>query len=134
MAEIPLGTRREKVLLVTAENAINFLGIEGGEVLSTPQMIGAMERNCRDLALPLLPPGHDTVGTHVNVYHLAAAPIGMAVTFAAEVTAVDGRRIEFKVEARTELQKIGEGTHQRTVIDVAKFAARQAAKRDNRSV
>jgi fluoroacetyl-CoA thioesterase len=128
MAEIPIGTRSEKTLLVTAENAIDFMGEEGPRVLSTPHMIGYMERTCRDAVLPLLDPGHDTVGTHVNVFHLAAAPIGAAVKFIAEVTAVRERRIDFHVEAWDEEEKIGEGTHERTIINVAKFATRLARK------
>ncbi len=116
-------------VLVTAENAINFMGDDGPRVLSTPHMIGYMERTCRDAVLPLLEAGHDTVGTHVNVAHLAATPLGMVVRFTAEVTAVRERRIEFRVEAWDEKEKIGEGTHTRAVINVAKFATRAAAKK-----
>src|SRR5947209_1227938 len=97
MANIPVGTRGEQKLLVTSEVAINFLGMEGARVLSTPHMIGYMERTCRDTVLPLLDTGYDTVGTHVNVAHLAAAPLGMAVTFSCEVTAVQDRRVQFRV-------------------------------------
>ena len=129
MANIPVGARHEEKLLVTNENAINFLGMEGARVLSTPHMIGYMERTCRNLVLPMLEPGHDTVGTHVNVAHLAAAPLGMMVTFQAEVTAVRDRRVEFRVEAFDEKEKIGEGTHERAIINVAKFATRLAAKK-----
>ena len=75
MATIPIGTKGEQKLLVTSEVAINFLGMEGARVLSTPHMIGFMERTCRDTVLPLLDQGYDTVGTHVNVAHLAAAPL-----------------------------------------------------------
>jgi len=129
MANIPVGARHEEKLLVTNENAINFLGMEGARVLSTPHMIGYMERTCRNLVLPMLEPGHDTVGTHVNVAHLAAAPLGMMVTFKAEVTGVRDRRVEFRVEAFDEKEKIGEGTHERAVINIAKFATRLAAKK-----
>jgi fluoroacetyl-CoA thioesterase len=129
VAEIPVGTTGEQKLLVTNENAINFLGMEGARVLSTPHMIGYMERTCRDTVLPLLEQGYDTVGTHVNVYHLAAAPLGMSVTFKAEVTGTVDRRIQFRVEAWDEKEKIGEGTHERTIINVAKFATRLAAKK-----
>jgi predicted thioesterase len=129
MANIPVGARHEEKLLVTNENAINFLGMEGARVLSTPHMIGYMERTCRNLVLPMLEPGHDTVGTHVNVAHLAAAPLGMMVTFQAEVTAVRDRRVQFRVEAFDEKEKIGEGTHERAIINVAKFATRLAAKK-----
>ena len=82
-----------------------------------------------DTVLPLLDPGHDTVGTHVNVAHLGASPIGMSVTFTAEVIRVDGRRVEFRVEARDEKEKIGEGTHERAIINIARFATRLAEKK-----
>src|ERR1035437_6675077 len=94
MANIPIGTRGECQLLVTTEVAINFMGTEGARVLSTPHMIGYMERCCRDTVLPLLDAGYDTVGTHVSGWPLAAAPIGMSVTFTGEVMGVDGRRGE----------------------------------------
>jgi fluoroacetyl-CoA thioesterase len=129
MANIPIGTKGEQKLLVTSENAINFLGMEGARVLSTPHMIGYMERTCRDTVLPLLDSGYDTVGTHVNVFHLAAAPIGMTVTFSCEVTGVDGKRVQFRVEAWDEKEKIGEGTHERAIINIAKFATRLAEKK-----
>jgi len=129
MANIPIGTTGEEKLLVSSEVAINFLGMDEARVLSTPHMIGYMERTCRNTVLPLLDAGYDTVGTHVNVWHLAAAPMGMMVTFRAEVTGVKDRRVEFRVEAWDEKEKIGEGTHERAVINVAKFATRLAEKK-----
>jgi len=128
MANIPIGTASEQKVLVTSEVAISFLGLEGARVLSTPNMIRYMESTSRNTVLPLLEPGHDTVGTHVNVYHLAAAPMGTTVTFRSEVTAVDGKRVQFKVEAWDEKEKIGEGTHERAIINIAKFATRMAEK------
>ena len=128
MAEIPVGTKGEFSTVVTKDITVNFLGMEDARVLSTPHMIGLMEKTCRDTVLPLLDTGYDTVGTHVNVAHLAAAPLGSRVTFHVEVTGVDRRRLEFRVQAATEQEAVGEGTHQRTIINVAKFAARQAAK------
>lgn len=124
-----IGTKGEEKILVTSENAISFLGHEGARVLSTPHMIGYMERTCRNTVLPLLEPGYDTVGTHVNVSHLAAAPIGSSVTFRAEVIGVNDRRVQFRVEAWDETEKLGEGTHERAIINVAKFATRLAAKK-----
>jgi predicted thioesterase len=129
MANIPIGTSGEEILLVSSEVAINFLGAEGARVLSTPNMILYMERTCRKTVFPLLDPGYDTVGTHVNVAHLAAAPMGTTVTFRAEVTKVTEKRVEFRVEAWDETEKIGEGTHERAIINVAKFATRLAAKK-----
>ena len=125
---IPIGTRGEEKRLVTNENAISFLENEGARVLSTPHMIGLMEWTCRNTVKPLLDEGFDTVGTHVNVAHLGAAPIGMTVTFTAEVIAATDRRVTFRVEASDEKSKIGEGTHERAIINVAKFAAKMAQK------
>jgi predicted thioesterase len=126
--EIPIGTKLEHTLLVDNEVAINFLGMEGARVLGTPWMIGWMERTCRDAVLPLLDAGHDTVGTHVDVRHLAATPMGMTVTFKAEVIGVEGRRITFRVEARDEKEKCGEGTHERAIVNIARFAAKMQGK------
>lgn len=127
--ELTTGIKGEQKILVTSEVAISFLGMDGARVLSTPHMIGFMERTCRDTVLPLLEPGHDTVGTHVNVYHLAAAPIGAAARFTAEIIEVNGRRIQFRVEAWSGDEKLGEGTHERAIINVAKFATRLAEKK-----
>src|SRR5512133_2862213 len=110
---IPIGTTHEEVHLVTSEVAISFLGPEGARVLATPFMIMFMERTCRNCALPLLDAGHDTVGTHVDVGHLKATPIGMAVTYRAEVLEVNDKRIKFKVDAFDEKEKCGEGFHER---------------------
>ena len=125
---IPIGEKGERKILVTTDVAINFLGLEGARVLSTPNMIKFMEWTCRETVQPHLEEGYDTVGTHVNVAHLAAAPMGMAVTFKAEVTGVNDRRVQFRVEAWDEKEKVGEGTHERAVINVAKFATRLAEK------
>ncbi|HWB86396.1 MAG TPA: thioesterase family protein [Bryobacteraceae bacterium] len=129
MAGISIGTKGEEKVLVTSECAIDFLGMDGARVLSTPHMIGFMERTCRNTVLPLLEAGYDTVGTQVNVSHIAAAPIGVTVTFRAEIIGVAERRVTFRVEAWDEKEKIGEGTHERTVINVARFAARLAEKK-----
>ena len=123
------GLRGTMQVEVDGSNAVDFLGLPDARVLGTPFMICYMEMTCRDLVKPHLDEGYDTVGTHVNIAHLAAAPMGSHVTFRAEVIEVDGRRVQFRVEASTEHEKIGEGTHQRTIINVAKFAARQAEKK-----
>src|SRR6266853_3092628 len=122
MAEYQIGARREEMTHVGNDNAIKFLGPEGPRVLSTPQMILFMERACRNLILSMVDPGHDTVGTHVNVWHRAAAPIGATVAILAEIIAVNNRRVEFRVEARLGEKIVGEGTHQRAVVEVARFA------------
>lgn len=128
MANIPIGAKREEKLTVTESVAIDFMGIDGTRVLSTPNMILGLERTSRNLLLPLLDPGYDSVGTHVNVYHLAATPIGMTVTFRSEIVSVEERRVNFKVEAFDEKEKIGEGTHQRFIVHAERFAARLQEK------
>ena len=129
---IPVGTVHEEVRLVTSEIAIDHLGSEESRVLSTPHLIWIIEYTCRNAVLPFLEAGHDTVGTHVDVKHLAATPIGLNVRYRAEVTAVDDRRVAYKVEAWDDREKIAEGTHERFVIDIARFAKRVQAKRTPR--
>ena len=130
MASIPVGATGEHNVLVTTEIAVNFMGMEEARVLGTPFMIMLMEMTSRNAVKPFLDPGFDTVGTVVNVSHLAATPMGMSVTFRAEVIAVEDRKIRFKVEAFDEKEKIGEGVHERFVINVARFASRVQAKRE----
>ena len=122
MADYQIGAKREDIVEIGHDHVIKFLGPEGARVLSTPQMILFMERTCRNLILAMLDAGHDTVGTHVNVAHMAAAPLGSKITFAAELIAMQDRRAEFRVRATVGERVIGEGTHQRAVINVARFA------------
>ena len=125
---ITAGVTREETQKVTSDIAIDFLGIEGARVLSTPNLILGLERTSRNLVFPLLDPGYDSVGTHVNVYHLTATPMGMTVTYRSEVTSVEERRVNFKVEAFDAKQKIAEGTHQRAIVNVARFAEKMQEK------
>src|ERR1700686_1962042 len=124
MADYRIGATREESVVVGHEHAITFLGTDGPRVLSTPRMIGFIEGTCRNLILGMLDAGHDTVGTHVNVYHRAAAPMGATVLFQAELVALNGRRAEFNVKALMGATIIGEGTHQRAIIDVKYFKDR----------
>jgi len=124
----PVGAQREENLLVTGEVAINFLGLEEARVLSTPHLIGFLEMTARNLIKEHLAPGLDSVGTHVDVKHLAATPIGMHVRLRAEVIGVDDRRVTCAVEAWDEREKVGEGTHERFIIDVVRFAAQVQGK------
>ncbi len=124
MAEYRIGAKREETLQVASEHVISFLGSDGPRVLSTPQMILHMERVSRNLILGMLDPGYDTLGTHVSVGHSAAAPIGSTVVFSAELLAVNDRRVEFRVQARLGEKIVGEGTHQRAIVNVARYAER----------
>ena len=104
----------------------------GGEslplVFSTPRMISCMEQTAHASIFPLLPEGQSSVGIVVNIRHLAATPVGMRVRFHSELLEVDGRRLRFKVEAWDEWEKIGEGEHERFVIDTARFTDRLLKK------
>jgi predicted thioesterase len=124
MADYQIGAVRDETIVVGNDHAITFLGPEGPRVLSTPRMIGMMEGTCRNLVLGMLDPGHDTVGTHVNVYHRAAAPMGSSVVFHAELTEVNKRRVQFSVKATMGDKIIGEGTHERAIIDIRQFKER----------
>jgi fluoroacetyl-CoA thioesterase len=93
-------------------------------VLATPVMIMAMENAALNAIKPYLGAGESAVGTRVDVLHLAATPVGRRVVAAAQVTRVDGRRIEFKIEATDGIAPIGTGTHERMVIDMVRFVER----------
>jgi len=102
-------------------------------VLATPVMINLIEAAALAAVEHLLPAGYQSLGTHLDVRHLAATPVGMRVTATAEVTRVDGRTVDFRVEARDEKDLIGDGTHQRVVVNVAKFDQRVQRKLQNSS-
>ena len=129
MPDIPIGSRHSLEVLVTNDNAISFLGRDDARVLATPWLIMYLEMTSRDTVKPFLLDSEDTVGTQVNVKHLAATPIGMKARFQAEVIALNGRRVDFRVEAWDDRDKIAEGTHERFIVDIEKFARRLNAKR-----
>jgi predicted thioesterase len=98
------------------------------DVYATPAMIGLMEQAAVNAVDHLLPPGHSSVGTRVDVQHLAATPPGVEVRARAELTAVDGRRLTFRVEAFDPAEKIGSGTHERMVVDLQRLLERAKLK------
>ena len=97
-------------------------------VFATAFMVGFIEWACIEAIRPHLEPGEHTVGTHVNVSHMAATPVGMNVTAFVELIAAEGRKLVFRVTCRDEKDIIGEGTHERAIVDIARFATRVAAK------
>jgi fluoroacetyl-CoA thioesterase len=97
-------------------------------VLATPVMINIIEAAALAAVEHLLPAGHQSLGIHLDVRHFAATPVGLRVTATAEVTAVEGRTISFRVEARDEREAIGDGRHQRVVVNVARFDERVQRK------
>jgi predicted thioesterase len=126
MIEIGIKGRREQT--VTPEMSAARVGSGLVEVFATPMMISLIEQTCNESVLPYLDEGQGTVGTLVNVAHTSATPIGMRVWCESELVEVDRRRLVFKVKAFDECGPIGEGTHERFIIDTAKFMEKIKAK------
>jgi fluoroacetyl-CoA thioesterase len=130
MRPIPLGAKGSYSLKVMPAHLANqFKDAALPQVFATPMMVTAMENAALNAVREYLGPGESAVGTVVNVRHLAATPVGHQITAEAEVTKVDGRRIEFKVSARDETEEIGEGTHERMVVDLVRLGRKLEAKR-----
>ena len=115
-------------LLVGPEHTAPFVGSGRIAVLATPVMINVIEAAALNAAEHLLAPEHQSLGIHLDVSHVAATPVGLRVTATAEVLRVEGRTITFRVEARDEFEVIGNGTHQRVVVSVARFDDRVQRK------
>lgn len=130
MRAIPVGAKGTFTLRVTPVHLANqFKDAALPQVFATPMMITAMENAALNAVRDYLDPGESAVGIAVNIRHLAATPVGHQIIAQAEVTKVDGRRIEFKVTARDDTEEIGTGTHERMVVDLARLGARLAAKK-----
>lgn len=114
---------------VTHELTAAAVGSGSLEVFSTPSMIALIEKAALTSLLPYLAPGESTVGTRLEVAHSSATPLGMTVRAESEVTEVDRRRVVFSVRAYDEAGLIGEGTHERFIVDAEKFMAKCAAKK-----
>jgi fluoroacetyl-CoA thioesterase len=127
--ELKVGLKGERKIMVTDNNTAIAYGSGGVAVFATPAMIGLMENAALNVAQDCLPEGQTTVGTKIEVSHLAATPVGMEVTATAEITEIEGRKIVFKVEAFDGKDKIGTGTHERFIIDLEKFMSKVKAKK-----
>jgi fluoroacetyl-CoA thioesterase len=119
--EFTVGISDELEEQTTEAQAARNLGTGTRSVYSTPSMIALMERTSFHLLQPYLSDGEGSVGTKVNISHIASTPIGMKVRVKSTVQEIKGRRITFAVEAFNEKEKIGEGTHERAIINLQKF-------------
>ena len=115
-------------LLVGPEHTAPFVGSGRIAVLAMPVMINVIEAAALNAVEHLLPAGHQSLGIHLDVSHVAATPVGLRVTATAAVLRVEGRTITFRVEARDEVETIGSGTHQRIVVSVVRFDERLQRK------
>ncbi|HEX2329173.1 MAG TPA: thioesterase family protein [Candidatus Angelobacter sp.] len=127
-AAIPIGASGLRTVVVTRELTVAHFHPEMPEVYGTPMMIYLMELAASDAIQSYLPPGWASVGAVVNVQHLTATPVGLTVTARARVVQVNGRMISFAVEAHDGVEKIGEGTHVRGLIDLARFHSKVSQK------
>ncbi len=117
------GTSMEETFTVEEQHTAMHVGSGSLRVLATPWMIAFMERVARKFMGELLPLGYSSVGVRVDVRHLAPSPVGSRVTARAEVISVDGFRVDFNVEAWDGEEKIGDGLHQRVVIEESTLPA-----------
>jgi predicted thioesterase len=128
MSRLIPGLKAETEVTVTEADTAARWGSGLVPVYSTPALVGQMENTAVVALTGQLPAGQTTVGGRIDVRHLAPTPVGMKVRAVAELVEVEGRKLVFKVEAWDEVEKIGEATHERFIIDQAKFMARVQAK------
>ncbi|MBQ3369906.1 MAG: thioesterase family protein [Mogibacterium sp.] len=126
--ELKTGIKYQKEMTVTEDLCANAWGSGGLAVYATPAMIALMESTAWESVEPCMEEGCSTVGTHLDVAHLSASPVGSHITAESELVEIDGRRLVFKVSASDDAGLIGEGTHERFIIKTEKFMARTEAK------
>ena len=119
------GAAKERKIIINEGQSTSFLW-EGENVFSTPSMISEMEETCRLLLKEefLQDEEWDSVGTLVNIRHLKATPVGAEIKLKAKVVKVNNRRVTFEVDAVDKIEKIGEGIHERTIINIPEFRER----------
>ena len=128
MEELIPGLAAEVDTLVTEDNTAESLGSGSVPVFGTPALVGLLEGAAIQVLEGRLPPGTTSVGSHIDVRHLAPTPVGMRVRARAELQEVDGRRLVFRVEAWDERQQIGEAIHERFIVDRDRFIANAAVE------
>jgi fluoroacetyl-CoA thioesterase len=129
MQDIPIGARGVYRLRVTPAHLANqFKDAILPPVFATPMMVTAMENAALNAIRSYLDAGESAVGTAIDIRHLAATPVGHEITAEARVTKVEGRRVVFDVTAHDETEAIGQGTHERMVVDVARLDKKLQAK------
>jgi fluoroacetyl-CoA thioesterase len=125
---ISVGMRTSLQRVVDEDMTADRWGNQGVMVLATPHLVGLLEGVAVRAIADQLEPGWSTVGTHIDLRHLRATPVGDTLTLSAEVTQVDGRRVRFHVKAEDSGGVAGEGSHERVLIDLARFLGRVAPR------
>ncbi len=127
-AELKPGLTGTSEIVVGTRDTAPHVGSGKIGVLATPIMVNLMEAAALQAVERFMPPGHQTVGTHLDVKHFAATPVGMRVTARAELVKVEGRTLTFRLRAEDEREPIGEGVHERLIINVERFDQRMQKK------
>ncbi len=128
--QLSTGMTFEKTLTVTEALTAGQLHLRGIYVLSTPEMVRFVEHCALQGVQPFIQPNQNTVGTRVDIRHLAGTPMGMKVTARCTLVEIDRRRLVFQFEVHDELEKVGEGTHERFIVDAEKQLQRIQEKQD----
>jgi predicted thioesterase len=129
MSQITVGQTAEIEITVGPDQTADAMGNKGVKVLATPFLVGLLEEASQAAIRSHLPPGGGSVGTSVDMRHLAATPVGMKVRAKATVLETDGKRVLFQIEAFDEVEKIAEGKHERFVVgNLERFLARAMQK------
>src|SRR5919112_2995037 len=131
--ELQPGLTGTTEILVGTRDTAPHIGSGKIKVLATPVMVSLMEEAALNAVEGLLPQGFQTVGTRLDITHVAATPVGLHVIARAELTRVDGRRLTFRIWADDERDRIGEGTHERIIVNVARFDLRAQEKAPRRA-
>jgi predicted thioesterase len=126
--ELKAGLTHEMERQVTEDLSAQKVFPHVPNVYATRAMVGHFEEVCAEMVLPYLGEGEQTVGIGMKFSHIAATPIGMKVRFAAKLVEVEGKKLTFEVEGFDEVEKIGQGTHERFIINAEKFNSKIAAK------
>ncbi len=126
------GIKGKQTITVSHEQTAAFYGSGALEVFATPAMIALLEETAWKSVQPYLDAGLGTVGTRVDVRHLAATPLGMQVTCESELIAVEGRKLTFRVRVFDDAEQIGEGTHERFIVDDRRFLDKAARKKESK--
>lgn len=127
-ADIKPGLKGSTEIIVGTRDTAPHIGSGKIKVLATPVVVSLMEEAALHAVEGLLPEGHQTVGTRLDISHTAATPVGMRVIARAELIKVDGKKLTFRVSAADETELIGEGTHERIIVNVARFDERTQQK------
>jgi fluoroacetyl-CoA thioesterase len=128
LSKLQPGLTGKATVLVTPERLATVVGSGNAPVYASPMLIAALEAAAVDCVEHLLPDGHQSLGTHLDVTHSAPTPLGLTVTATATLRAIAGRKLTFAVTAHDGVETIGGGAHTRVVVDTPRFMARLAAK------